>query len=98
MELLLAIAQHAGQPHIRDEAPLLLSLFYHLYNNVDPEKMLSAKWTKSISQSRQPPKQAVLASMVWFTGIQTTQVIRVVLTVTMRNRQIAELKILCKRI
>ncbi|CAD7696779.1 unnamed protein product [Ostreobium quekettii] len=63
VELLLAVSQHAGQPHIRDEAPLLLSIFYHLYNNVDPEKMLAAKWTKSVSHIPQPPKQAVHASM-----------------------------------
>lgn len=40
MELLLLVAQHAGQRPFRGEVPLLLDIFWEIFKRVEPEALV----------------------------------------------------------
>eukprot|EP00884_Botryococcus_braunii_P014003 jgi/Botrbrau1/22603/Bobra.176_1s0033.1 len=43
LELLLVLAQHTNQVPLRSEAPLLLEIFYNIFEGIDPKALLLAK-------------------------------------------------------
>lgn len=64
VELLLAVAQHAGQPSFRQEAPLLVAIFHEVYKNIDPKQLLAVKRPKNSNNNQESSKRAVLAVTV----------------------------------